>query len=123
MVGTIKHDFFRDFNAAFFTGDQQFLSEHVTEDVVWMMVGNEAICGKSAFLDAAFGVGGYTEMAFTIDSIVTQGLEGAAKGTMTMPGKNGESKTYAYCDFYTLDKDPGQGGKIKEMVSFVIETK
>lgn len=123
MEGTSKHDFFRDFNAAFFNGDQQFVSGHVTEDVVWMMVGNEAIRGKKAFLDAAFGMGGYTEMAFTIDSIVIQSLEAAAKGTMAMPGKNGESKTYAYCDFYLLDKDLEQEGKIKEMVSFVIEIK
>lgn len=123
MAEIIQHDFFRDFNSAFFSGNQEFLSEHVTEDVVWMMVGNEAICGKSAFLDAAFGIGGYKEMTFTIDSIVTGGLEAAAKGTMTTPSENGESKTYAFCDFYTLDKEPGQGGKIKEMVSFVIETK
>lgn len=57
MVVTKNNEFFRHVNEAFFNGDAEFISENVTDDVVWTMVSNEPISGKQAFLDAAFGVG------------------------------------------------------------------
>lgn len=120
MVVTKNQEFFRHVNEAFFTGDQEFISQNVTEDVVWTMVGSEPIRGKQAFLDAAFGVGGFMQMEFTIDSLITHGMDAAVKGTMIMTDE-GSVKTYAYSDFYRLNKP--KEGKIQELTSFVIELK
>lgn len=121
-MDTIKtQDFFRHVNAAFFNGDKDFIANIASEDIVWTMVGSEPIHGKQAFLDAAFGIGGYMEMTFYIDTVITNDTAAVVKGTMKMPEKAGHVKTYAYCDFYRID--PDRKGKIKEMTTFVIELK
>ena len=115
-------EFFRQVNAAFFSGDKEFMENIATDDVVWTMVGNEPIHGKQAFLDAAFGIGGYTEMVFDIDLVIANDTDAVVKGTMKMPEKAGGTvKTYAFCDFYRLER--GSTYKIKEMTTFVIELK
>ncbi|WP_240033901.1 nuclear transport factor 2 family protein [Planococcus salinus] len=114
-------DFFRQVNEAFFSGDIDFMEDIVTDDIVWHMIGSAPIHGKQAFMDAAFGIGVYTEMDFQIDTVISNGMEAAVKGTMTMPNKSGDFQTYAFCDFYRMDRQ--SGGKIQEMISFVIELK
>lgn len=122
-MDTLKtQDFFRQVNAAFFTGDKQFMENIATDDIVWTMVGSEPIQGKQAFLDAAFGVGAYTDMAFDVDTVIANEKDAVVKGTMKMPEKaGGTEKTYAFCDFYRLERN--EGLKIKEMTTFVIELK
>lgn len=115
-------DFFCHFNQAFFHGDRQFIEEHISEDVVWTIVGSEPIIGKSAFLDAAFGVeDGYKDVDFVIDLSIAANGQAAVKGTMKKKGTADEPKVYAYCDFYVMDAESGQ--KVKELTTFVIEIK
>ncbi|MGM0898000.1 MAG: nuclear transport factor 2 family protein [Bacillota bacterium] len=114
-------DFLRDFNDAFFHGNQQFIEDHVTDDVEWVMVGAVPLKGKQALIDAAFGMQDYTQLEFHIDMVVTEGQTGAVKGIMTAEGGNGRKRKYCYSDFYemTADSEP----KIHKMTSFVVELK
>lgn len=122
MKAVKNTDFFCHFNSAFFQGDRQFIEEHISEDVVWTIVGSEPITGKQAFLDAAFGVeDGYQDVDFTIDFSVATNGEAAVKGTMKKKGMADEPKIYAYGDFYVMESESSE--KVKELTTFVIEIK
>lgn len=114
-------DFLRDFNEAFFKGRQEFIEQHVSDDVVWIMVGAMPLKGRQALVDAAFGMQDYTQMEFEIDTIIAEGQEGVVKGVMTAKGGNDRERKYCYCDFYEW-KDEGNL-QITKMTSFVVETK
>lgn len=114
-------DFLREFNDAFFNGNQQFIEQHVTEDVEWIMVGASHLKGKQALVDAAFGMQDYTQLEFDVEMVVAEGQLGAVKGVMTATGGNHRKRTYCYSDFYEM----AQGGEpqIHKMTSFVVEIK
>lgn len=114
-------DFLRDFNDAFFSGDQQFIEQHVTDDVEWIMVGAAHLKGKQALVDAAFGMQDYTQLDYDVDMVVAQGQGGAVKGVMTATGGNGRERTYCYSDFYEMTGNGEQ--RIHKMTSFVVEIK
>ncbi|MBT2582182.1 nuclear transport factor 2 family protein [Planococcus sp. ISL-109] len=114
-------DFLRDFNAAFFSGNQQFIEQHVTDDVEWIMVGATPLKGKQALVDAAFGMQDYTQLDFDIDMIIAEGREGAVKGVMTATGGTGRERKYCYSDFYEMTGDAEP--RIQKMTSFVVEIK
>lgn len=114
-------DFLRDFNNAFFSGNQQFIEQHVTDDVEWIMVGASQLKGKQALVDAAFGMQDYTQLDFEVEMVVAEGLSGAVKGVMTATGGNGRKRKYCYSDFYEMTGD-GEA-KIHKMTSFVVEIK
>ena len=44
-----KMEFIKQFNIAFAKGDVAFLTENVTEDIVWIMIGDQKIEGIKAF--------------------------------------------------------------------------
>ncbi|WP_154669142.1 nuclear transport factor 2 family protein [Planococcus antarcticus] len=115
-------DFFCHFNRAFFQGDRQFIEEHISENVVWTIVGSQSITGKQAFLDAAFGVeDGYRDVDFSIELSVATNGEAAVKGTMKKNGLAGEQKIYSYCDFYVMETEHSE--KVKELTTFMIQIK
>ncbi|MDE0584406.1 nuclear transport factor 2 family protein [Planococcus sp. A6] len=114
-------DFLRDFNDAFFKGRKEFIEQHVSDDVEWIMVGTMPLKGRQALVDAAFGMQDYTQMAFKIDTVIAEGHEGVVKGVMTAKGGNNRERTYCYCDFYEWKGDSKL--EITKMTSFVVETK
>lgn len=119
MDEQVKMDFFRKFNAAFFEGDQDFINEHVTEDVVWSIVGSEPVKGKQGLLDAAFGIADFSNMENEIESVICSNGEAAVKGTSRRFDDNGNARKFCYCDVYTLDGDEPE--KVKSIITFVIE--
>ncbi|MFP3321776.1 nuclear transport factor 2 family protein [Planococcus sp. SIMBA_160] len=118
---TSANDFLKEFNDAFFKGKKQFIEQHVSDDVVWIMVGAMPLKGRQALVDAAFGMQDYTQMAFKVDQIIAQGQQGVVKGIMTSTGGNDRKRTYCYCDFYEW-QESGEW-QITKMTSFVVETK
>lgn len=116
-----KEEFFRKFNESFFKGDQQFISEHVTENVSWSIVGTEPVKGKQGLLDAAFGMSDFSTMKFHIDSVICSNGEAAVKGVNTRTDDEGISRNFCYVDLYRLDKTDSD--KVRSIVTFVIELK
>lgn len=110
-----KMEFLKEFNSAFAKGDVEYITESVTDEIVWNIVGDRIIEGKEEFAEVLEKMKSGKATELRIEQIISHGKEGAASGTMKM--QNG--KTYAFSDFYKFAG--AKGVKIKAITSFVIE--
>lgn len=110
-----KKEFLKAFNVAFATGDAEFIIDHVTEDIHWMVYGDKEIKGKKDFAKEINIMKDYVADEMTIHSIVTHGAEAALNGEIKMGGK-----TYAFCDVYRFNS--ADSAKIKELKSYIVTT-
>ena len=106
--------FIKELNVAFATNDVEFITEHMTEDIIWDMVGDKLLSGKPAVASAL------KEMAFnkvdtlTLNHIISHSSKGSSQGEIGMNGS-----TYSFCDIYEFTNE----GKImlRKMISYVIK--
>ncbi|WP_067147780.1 nuclear transport factor 2 family protein [Pseudotamlana agarivorans] len=110
-----KKEFIKQFNIAFAQGDIDFISENVTDNFEWQMIGKKQIKGKSNFIEALKEMQAEDVVELILEKVLTHGKEGAASGILKM--KNG--KDYAFSDFYTFSS--AKGSQIKALTSYVIE--
>lgn len=110
-----KRTFLRDFNIAFGKGDATFIIAHVTDDIVWEMMGERTIEGKDSFSKAINEMKEKEVAEITIEKVVTHGKEGAVNGIMKM----NDGKQYAFADFYEFKNTTST--TINTMTSYVIE--
>ena len=106
--------FLKDFNVAFATGDADFIIEHVSDNIIWIMHGDKSFDGKKQFSEEIAVMKNHVADEVVIHSIITHGREAAASGEIKMGGK-----TYAFCDIYHFTNT--KSNVIKEMHSYVIE--
>lgn len=114
---TKNQEFFRRINTAFMTGDVDTIFANISENIVWNMVGSNALIGKDAVIKEMEPMRGL-EIAHHTKQIITHGKTAVIEGTMTM-GEEGAYKKYAFCDIYKLDKH--KDGKIIEITAYLIE--
>ncbi|MEH0153099.1 nuclear transport factor 2 family protein [Limibacter armeniacum] len=110
-----KQHLLKEVNIAFAAGNVEFLLAHVTEDIIWTIVGDKTIVGKQKFHEALQEMKSYKTSEVIIDKILTHGKEGAANGIMKMESGN----SYAFADFYEFSS--AKGVKIKAISSYVVE--
>jgi limonene-1,2-epoxide hydrolase len=118
---TEKHELLRKFNQAFVDFNTEFILNSVTDDIVWTMVGEDSVQGKSEFANVLENMKSENQQELVIHHIITHGSEAAVDGIVKAVNAAGEEKTYAFCDIYRFSgfKNP----KIKEMISYGIEVK
>ncbi|WP_036577774.1 nuclear transport factor 2 family protein [Oceanobacillus picturae] len=114
---TKNQEFFRKINNAFMTGDVDTIFANISEDIVWNMVGSNALKGKDAVKKEMEPMRGF-ETAHQTKQIITHGKTAVIEGTMAME-EEGVHKKYAFCDIYKLDKH--KDGKIIEITAYLIE--
>lgn len=104
-------------NKAFAKNDTEFISEQVTHDITWNIIGDRVVEGKEAFKNVLKEMQQDKPLDLTIHNIITHGKSAAVNGVMTAA----EGKSYGFCDVYTFNgfKNP----KIKQMTSYAIEIK
>lgn len=107
----------RDLNIAFGKGDVPAISDQLTDDIEWEMVGDRTLSGKQSVLQELDKMKEYTASELTIDHIITHGKAASCNGRFVM--KNNGDK-YAFCDVYEFDKS-GKNARIKRMQSFGIK--
>lgn len=107
-----------ELNKAFARNDTEFITEKVTDNITWNIVGDQTIEGKEAFIQALKNMAAEEPMELTIHHIITHGKEASVDGIMK---KSDQNTAYAFCDVYTFSgfKNP----KISEMTSYVVEVK
>lgn len=110
-----KMEFIKQFNIAFANGNIELISDSVTEEIVWNMIGDKEIKGKERFQEELRKMQGEKASELTLDQILSHGKEGAANGIIKM--QNG--KKYAFSDFYVFQD--AKGTKLKSITSYVIE--
>ena len=108
-----RKEFLKSLNIAFATGDADFIIDHVSDDISWMIYGDKYITGKEDFNKEINIMKDYTADEVVIHSIITHGREAALNGEMKM----GE-KVYAFCDVYQFTNTTSN--IIKRMDSYVL---
>ncbi|OWW23366.1 DNA-binding protein [Zobellia sp. OII3] len=110
-----KMEFIKQLNIAFAEGNVAFLTENVTDDIVWNIIGDQKIEGIEAFTAELEKMQAVKASELKLDQILSHGKEGAANGWMTM--ENG--KQYGFSDFYVFQSAKGE--KIKSITSYCLE--
>jgi len=101
---------------AFASGNADFIVDHVSDDILWIIHGDQTHDGKENFSNAVHTMKEYTADELIINNIITEGNQASSNGEMTMGGKK-----YVYCDIYTFTDTTGN--ILKEMISYVLEIK
>ena len=109
-----RKDFLSQFNIAFARGEVDFILDHVSDDIVWKMLGSREIKGKAAFEKAIREMASYRTVSLTIQHLITHGKEAAASGVMEMEGE----KHYAFCDVYVFTGT--SKNMVNQMTSYVV---
>lgn len=110
-----KMEFLKEFNIGFAKGDVKFLTESVTDEIIWNIIGDKKIEGKERFTEELEKIKAEKVTEFVLDQILSHGKEGAANGMIKM--QNG--KEYAFSDFYKFKG--AKGAKIKSITSYIIK--
>jgi limonene-1,2-epoxide hydrolase len=98
-----RKQFLVDFNKAFAESNVDYIISHVSEDVVWEMVGDKKVQGKEEMRAELESMAEWVPDALTIHSVITHGREGAANGELSFP----EDEKVAFCDVYKFADDVG----------------
>ena len=103
-------------NAAFASSNMEAFYALCADHVVWTMVGDRSVKGKSAIREwmSTMDPGA---PAFTVDQMIAEGDSVAAHGKMTMKDKDGALGHFQFCDIYRLRQ-----GLVVELRSFVVKT-
>lgn len=110
-----KKEFIKDMSVAFARADTDFLTECVTDDIMWHIIGDKTVEGKDNFQKVLKERNNNKVRELTLDKILTHGKEGAVSGNI----KTEDGKNYAFSDFYEFRG--AKGSKVKAITSYVIE--
>jgi ketosteroid isomerase-like protein len=116
---SVSEQFLREFNEAWTREDVDAILAAVTEDIEFRMAGEKGVNGKPAFAEMLRKmVGGGGAMTLSIHNIIIDGDRAAVDGDIRMTDKNGQPKSYLFCDVYGL-----RDGKIATTTAYVVERK
>lgn len=110
-----KMEFLKKFNIEFAEGNVQFITESVTNEIIWNIIGDRKIEGIEEFTKELKKMKSEKTIELIIDQILSHGKEGASNGVMKM--QNG--KKYAFSDFYVFKNT--KSTDLKSITSYVIE--
>ncbi|MDX8046747.1 nuclear transport factor 2 family protein [Gracilibacillus sp. S3-1-1] len=116
---TKNQQFFREFNEAFVKANSEKILQSVTEDIVWRMVGNDTLKGIDVLEESLEGMDKGNQFELDIEHLITHGKEGVVNGIIHSTDRSGVQRHYSFCDIYKLNKH--KDGKIKEIISYVVE--
>lgn len=110
-----KRELLKKINIAFVEGDTSFILDHVTDTIIWDMVGARKIEGKEQLASELDTMKSEAVKELLLCQILTHGKEGAARGTVQMQS----GKKYSFADLYEFSG--AKGNKIKSITSYIIE--
>lgn len=103
-------------NVAFAKADAPGVLAHVTDDIVWDLIGDRQVVGIAAMTETLAAMSEFVATAVEIDTIITEDTNAMVEGTLTFP----DGKLYRFCDSYSF-ADASEGAKINRLVSYVLE--
>jgi ketosteroid isomerase-like protein len=102
---------------AFRRSDHAAILSCLTDDVEWRIPGGFHVRGKEAFdgeIESPEFVG---SPAIAVTRLIEDGDVVVAEGSARAQRRDGRSVTFAFCDVFEM-----QGGKIRRLVSYLMET-
>ena len=105
----------KDINVAFAENDAEFVLDHLTDDAVMEMVGDERIEGKTSIREALEQMADMETVEMVVEHVITHGKTAAANGTMKLAGGD----QFGFCDVYVFDGH-GKNAKIEKLTSYVV---
>ncbi|WP_235297336.1 nuclear transport factor 2 family protein [Portibacter marinus] len=110
-----KLTFIKEFNIAFGEGDDEFLVDCVTDDIIWEIVGEKTIEGKEKYKKEILKMKEYKVSEMVVDKVLSHGKTGAANGVLSMS----DGKRYAFADFYEFKSHTST--QLKSITSYSME--
>lgn len=117
---TKTEEFLQKFNQAFVQNDINFIIDSTTDDIIWTMIGDKTIRGRENLAVAMNDMKNSSGLEIKINSTIIDGDQAAVDGSMSMEDKDGNRKTYGFCDLYRF-RDDGDL-KISELRSYIVST-
>lgn len=104
--------------SAFVRADIETVLKYCHEDLVWTMFGYPPMHGKEPLRRSNNMENLKQPPDFNMLELIVEGDNVVSRGNMTMELKDGKTEFCEFCDIYRL-KD----GKIKELLSYVVDIK
>lgn len=102
-------------NDAWINNDQEFLLDHITDDICWDMVGHSKSEGRQAFIDSLNSMPSMTTQDFQMGQLLVDGSTATYTGTMRTRDEAGQDQSFAFCDVYEF-----RGTLIAAITSYVL---
>ncbi len=112
-----KNALLQDVTIALAKRDVDFLLSHVTDDVIWEVVGSDVVEGKAAFARAVDARTASDVTQLTIDHVMSHGRVGAVNGT----AEYRDAKSSDFCGVFEFANAKGE--RVRAIRSYVIERK
>uniref|UniRef100_UPI00404A9EDF nuclear transport factor 2 family protein n=1 Tax=Fulvivirga sp. TaxID=1931237 RepID=UPI00404A9EDF len=112
-----KREFLKDFRIAMAKGNQDFLLNSVTDDIVWNVVGWKLTEGKDSYSKELKKMLSNDTKGLTIHQILSHGKEGAINGTI----ETETGDVIEFSEFYVFQG--AKGDKIKSIITYLIQVK
>lgn len=106
----------KQLNIAFAKNDIVFITENITDDFHWNIIGEKLIQGKEDFANTLKQMPNSKVLELQINNIITHGKTASVDGTIILENK----RNYAFCNVYNFTS-AGKNSKVKEKTSYVIE--
>lgn len=109
----------KKFNEAFASGDHEYITSQVTDNIVWNMVGGDVVKGKEQFAAVVREMSDGPAGELNLGHIITHGKMAAVNGEIIAKAEDGSIRTYAFCDVMKLSGF--KNAKISEMTSYMLD--
>ena len=103
---------------AFRTTDRAQILSNLADDVEWEIPGAFHLRGKDEFAQHIVSPGFVLNPAITVTRLTEENEVVVAEGTVRTARTDGAVMTLAFCDVFEL-----RGGKIRRLVSYLMETR
>ena len=110
-----KKELLRDLTIAFAKNEMDYCIDCVTDDIVWDIIGQKTIRGKSDFEKALNQMKDRAVQEIHIQNIITHGNTGSVNGALTLSDK----QLVAFCNVYNF-RGFGKNSKIRTITSYII---
>lgn len=110
-----KKKLLKELSVAFAKNEFDFCVDWVTDDIIWEIVGDQTIQGKSDFERALNQFKDRKVQQLSIENIITHGNTGSVNGELTL----NNHQRVAFCDIYNF-RGFRKDAKIKAITSYAI---
>lgn len=112
-----RKEFLIKLNEAFANCDTPFISNSVTNNFEWRIIGEKKITGRAAFEEALERMKRGGPMKISLSNMVNEKEKAVVEGMVEMKIEPGDIRQYSFCDIYIF-KD-ADSNKIKELRTYI----